>query len=606
MLIDCASRSLRQLPAGRFALQLVWQATRGWTVLWGCLLLCQGLLPAVLAVLLRSLVNRLAHAADWRLIVPIAAGIAGLWIGGQLIASVLNFTRTVQAEKLQDLVYRRIHEQALKLDLAFFDRKESYDLLFRARNDAATQPLQLLESLGSLLQNGSGFLLMAGILWGYAFWLPLLICGCGVPGLLLLAQRILKEHAWNLKHTVQERRVRYLDWLLTDQTTAAELRVYGLGSYLRSNFETFRMSLREGKIDLAREGAVAELSAGALAWLGCLVGLGWMLHLTVHRLVGLGDLLFGFQAFQQSQIQLRALLDGAGKIFRSLLFIENLNEFFEQKTELPASPIARPGLPLHSGIRFEQVSFAYPGSSRNALEQFDLEIPAGKVVALVGENGAGKSTLVKLLCRFYNPDRGRILFDGEDLRNLDPEALRRRIGILFQDPVRYQATVRENIGFGEVVRLDDEARLWRAVCEAGADPLIARFPGGVTAQLGKWFGGTELSGGEWQRIALARAFFRDAPLVILDEPTSAMDSWAELDWIERFRCLTMGKTALMITHRFTTAMHADIIHVLERGRIVESGTHAGLIASHGRYAYSWKAQTREHRSDSRGHEHAYR
>jgi ATP-binding cassette subfamily B protein len=197
------------------------------------------------------------------------------------------------------------------------------------------------------------------------------------------------------------------------------------------------------------------------------------------------------------------------------------------------------------------------------------------------------------LCRFYDPDEGRILLDGADLRNFDPSTLRREMSILFQDPVRYQASLRENIGFGEVGELADEARIHAAAHKAGVSPLIARLPDGMDMQLGRWFGGTELSGGEWQRVALARAFFRNGSLVILDEPTSAMDSWAELDWLQRFHQLTAGKTGLMITHRFTTAMHADIIHVLDLGRIIESGTHAELLKFDGSYAHSWRAQTQE-------------
>jgi ATP-binding cassette subfamily B protein len=465
--------------------------------------------------------------------------------------------------------------------------------LHRARVDAISQPLALLESLGSLVQNGLGFLVLAGILWTYAGWLPLLLVCTAIPGLLLVARHILKEHHWQLEHTSQERRARYLDWLITEQSTAAELRLFDLGTYHRKAFESLRESLREGRLRLVRQGAVTELGAGVLAWGGSLVGLGWMLHQTLAGKVGLGDLLLCFTAFQQCQMLLRSLLEGAGKIYRSLLFVENLDEYLGLEPAILPGPSKEQGLPVKDSIRFEGVSFTYPGAFHRALNGFDLEIPKGKVVALVGHNGAGKSTLIKLLCRFYDPDEGRILLDGVDLRALDHIALRRRIAVLFQDPVHYHATVRENIAFGDLEGLSDPARAWEAARDAGALEPIERLPGGFEALLGKWFGGAELSGGEWQRIALARAFFRQASLVILDEPTSSMDSWAEQDWLGRFRTLTAGRTALMITHRFTTAMYADIIHVLDKGRVIESGTHAELVALGGAYATSWASQMRE-------------
>lgn len=587
------SQFIRQLPAGRSALTLVWSAAGWWTVVWGALLVAQGLIPAGLALLLRVLVNALVSPHGWAPVAPPALGIAALWIVGQLLSSSLSWVRAVQAELVQDEIHRLIHGQALRLDLAFYDRPESYDQLYRAQVESISQPLALLESLGSLVQNSLGFLVLAGILWTYARWLPLLLIFTALPGLLLVARHILKEHHWHQEHTNEERRARYLDWLITEQASAAELRLFGLGPYHRKWFESLRESLRQGKLQLVREGAVAELGAGILAWAGSLVGLGWMLHRTLAGAVKLGDLLLCFQAFQQCQVLLRSLLEGAGKIYKSLLFVENLDEFLKVQPVILSGSPGVAGLPVQHSIRFENVGFTYPGGFHRALDGFDLEIPKGKVVALVGHNGAGKSTLIKLICRFYDPNEGRVLIDGVDLRALDQEALRRQIAVLFQDPVHYHASVRENIGFGDIEAVHDRVRVWQAAQDSGAFEPINRLEGRLDALLGKWFGGAELSGGEWQRIALARAFFRQASLVVLDEPTSAMDSWAEQDWLSRFRALTEGRTALMITHRFTTAMHADIIHVLDRGRIVESGSHAQLVALGGPYANSWTAQMQE-------------
>lgn len=593
MLTQQVAQFVRQLPAGRRALVLVWKAAGWWTVAWCVLLVLQGLIPAGQALLLRTLVNRLVASGGWAAITAPASGIAALWAVGQFLSSALSWIRASQAEQVQDEVHRLIHVQALRMDLSFYDHPESYDQLYRAQIDAISQPLALLESLGSLVQNGLGFLVLAAILWSYAGWLPALLVLTAVPGLLLVARHILKEHRWNLEHTVEERRSRYLDWLITDQTAAAELRLFDLGTYHRKAFESLREGLKKGKLNLVRQGAETELGAGLLAWAGSLVGLGWMLHQTIAGRVKLGDLLLCFQAFQQCQILLRSLLEGAGKIYRSLLFVQNLDEFLSLEPQILPGQVGNCGLPVNNSIRFEDVSFTYPGGSHRALAGFDLEIPQGKIVALVGHNGAGKSTLIKLICRFYDPDEGRILVDGVDLRTLDREALRRQITVLFQEPVHYHATVRENIAFGDINRLSDQARIREAAQSAGAMLPIEQLERGFDEILGKWFGGAELSGGEWQRIALARAFFRQASLIILDEPTSAMDSWAEQDWLSRFRTLTASKTALMITHRFTTAMHADIIHVLDKGRVVESGTHEQLVARGGAYAGSWAAQMRE-------------
>lgn len=582
-------------------LRLVWQAARGWTIAWGFLLFLQGVIPAGQIYLTRVTVNHLSGAlagqtpadAVARAWPPIAL-IALLWLAGQIAASLVTWVRTAQAELVQDRIHSLIHSQALALDVAFYDNPESYDLLHRARVDAITQPIALLESMGALLQNGITLVVLAAMLAGYAWWLPLILVGSALPGLWTVGRYVLREHRWRLANTVNERRSRYYDWMLTERGSAAEMRLFDLGGHHRALFRDLRAELRKGRLALARDGMGAELAAGGVAWLGGLAGMGWMLVLTARGAARLGDLVLCYQAFLQGQKLLRSLLESGGRIYRSTLFLENLFQFLEltPRTMQPSAPQPVPAS-LRQGISFERVSFRYPGSEQDALSDFSLELAAGRVTAIVGHNGAGKSTLIKLLCRFYDPREGVIRLDGVDLRELDIEALRRRITVLFQEPVHYHTTAAENIAMGDLSVPPGDDRIRSAAAAAGAAGPIQRLPHGYGTVLGKWFGGAELSVGEWQRVALARAFLREASIIALDEPTSAMDSWAESDWLHRFRELTDGRTGLMITHRFTTAMHADMIHVMVDGRVTESGTHDQLVAAGGHYAESWLTQMRE-------------
>ncbi|HET7288143.1 MAG TPA: ABC transporter ATP-binding protein, partial [Pyrinomonadaceae bacterium] len=301
--------------------------------------------------------------------------------------------------------------------------------------------------------------------------------------------------------------------------------------------------------------------------------------------VTLGELALIYAAFNQGQGLMRTLLENAGQLYGNSLFLGNLFEF------LALQPVIADGRhrkeQVKVGIEFKGVSFSYPDASGRALDDFTMTIPKGKIVAIVGPNGAGKSTLLKLLCRFYDPDDGAIEIDGLNLKDIALDDLRRMITVLFQQPFHYNATVQENVLYGDPTSTELNA----AIRAAGAEELVARLPQKEQTLLGRWFaGGTELSVGEWQRIALARAFLRSAPIIILDEPTSALDPWAEADWLERFRQLAAGRTSIIITHRFTTAMHADVIHVMDRGRIIESGSHQRLLEQSGLYAESWSRQ----------------
>jgi ATP-binding cassette, subfamily B, bacterial len=434
---------------------------------------------------------------------------------------------------------------------------------------------------------------MVGVLLPLGPWLALALLASTLPAMQVVVRYALREHRWWLEHTEERRRTWYLDWLLTGPEPAAELRLFRLGNRFRADYRSRRDHLREERLALTRDRSVAETRATTIA---LIIGGGaalWMIRQAVLGVFSLGDLALAYQAFQLGQGLMRTLVGNVGQIYSNSLFLGSLFEFLSLSPGVidPPSPVAAPAT-LARGMRFERVTFAYPGSERAALRDFDLELPVGRITAVVGANGAGKSTLVKLACRFYDPGEGRITIDGADLRRFAVDDLRSRISVVFQQPMHYSDTVAENVGFGDVEAASERSRVDAALEAAAASELVARLPHGCDTLLGTWFaGGKELSVGEWQRIALARAFIRPAPILLLDEPTSAMDSWAEAEWIARLRSMTAGRTVLIITHRFTTAMRADFIHVMEEGTIVEQGSHNELVRRGGRYAESWRKQT---------------
>lgn len=592
-------RDLRRRAAFALrGLRLVWAAAPGWALAWGLLLLLQGLVPVALVYCSRLAVDGLEAAADvaglradLALVGPPVLAMAGLWLLFHGLTSLVVWVRTVQAERVQDHLQGLIHGQALAMDVAFFESPAAHDLLHRVRGEARHQPLALLESTGALVQHGITLAALAVLLAGYAPWLPVLLLGCALPGVWALGRMALAEHRWRVAHTLDQRREDYLDWLLTDRSAAQEVRLFDLGGQHRAAFAQVRAVLREGRLALARSGVRAGLLSGLAVWAGGAAGMAWMILRDLKGQARLGDVVLCYQAFLQGERLLHQLLESTGRTYRATLFMEHLFEFLDLRPAMGALPGARAAsFPLRQGIRLEDVTFHYPGTDRLALDRFTLDLPAGQLTAIVGPNGAGKSTLIKLLCRFYDPERGRILLDGVDVRDLDRERLRRDITVLFQEPMRFHATAGENLRLGDLAVPPDSPRILAAARASGADGPISRLPQGYRTLLGKGFGGEELSVGEWQRLALGRAFLRDAGIILLDEPTSAMDAWAESDWLGRLRRHAEGRLAVLITHRFTTAMHADRICVLAEGRVVECGDHAALLASGGLYAASWRAQ----------------
>ena len=588
---------VRHIPA---ALGLVWGAAPFLTSVTVAILAIQGLLPVAIVYLTRSLVNSLTvlvnHSAEGISLAPTITGasLMGLVVLlAEVLSSVAGYVRTALAERMKCHMNDLVQTKAISVDLSFYESSAYYDQLHRAR-EAIERPLALLEGLGGLVQNAITLIAMSGILFTFAWWMPLVLVVGTMPALWVALNSTWQLHKWRLRNTSNQRRLSYLNDLLSFDGAAAELRLFALGPHFSKQYKTLWKRLYNEQLQLSRRQMAAQIAAGFIGLLILSTALIWVGWQTVQGMYNLGELAMFYQALNQGQRLMHSLLADAGDIYRNLLFLEDLLVFLYLKPQItdPAEP-ARMEPTLNQGIDITDVTFAYPGGGSAALKDFSLNIPAGQIAAIVGENGAGKSTLLKLLCRFYDPQQGRIAWDGADLRRLPLADLRRRITVLFQQPVPYHETAAGNVRLGDLASQPSQARIEAAVRAGGAQEIINKLPEGYETVLGKFFGYTELSVGEWQRLALARAFLRQADLVILDEPTSAMDSWAEATWMTRFRGLVNGRTALIITHRFTTAMQADVIHVIHEGRVVESGAHSELVALGGRYAASWQTQMHE-------------
>ena len=513
------------------------------------------------------------------------------------VTALLNTLRNITQQLLQNSVSMRIQlmvmEKAASLDLAFYEDPASYDLLRRAQNDSINRPVLMIATAFGLLQTILTLVTMIAFLFGVSWILAIIVLVSPVPA--FIADTRYGWRGYNVARWGSRllRRMNYLVNLVTIDSFAKEVKLFGLGQYF---IERYRL-IANAFYDTQRSQVVRRYITGfALGNISTIVTSITYLYIALQAIAGrlsLGHLTAYTQAAVQVQNSIQSLLGGFSGMYEHNLYLNNLIELMQKQASLPVSaqPKAVPE-PLRGEIRFENVTFVYPGAETAALNDVSFTIKPGETLAVVGRNGAGKTTLFKLICRLYDPTAGRILIDGVDLREFEPDDLRRQIGAMFQDYVDYQATASENIGLGNVPEIANREAVISASKQAGSDELISKLPAGYDTALGKWFdAGVNLSGGEWQKVALARAFMRDeARILLLDEPTSALDAQAEYDLFERLRSLTRGRTAVYISHRFSTVRRADRIIFLEHGRLVEEGTHDELMRLNGRYARLFRMQ----------------
>ena len=586
------------------ALRLVWQSSPGWTIARIVLVVVQGIIPLILIYTSKLIIDTVTEGlalADkteaFRQLIPffIIAIVATLI--NSLGNSLTELVSTAHSQKVTDFMQGIIHSKSLEADLEYYENAQYYNALQRAQQEAPYRPPQILNRLAQVGQNAISLVAMIGLLLSLHWGIIGVLLVAAIPTVLVRMKYSRVMYHWQRKRTEMERQSMYLGWMITNDQYAKEIRLFNIGSLFSQWYLKLRQKLYQERVAIVTKRSLAYFLAQAVSGILVFAVFVFITYQTIQGVLKLGDLVLYYQALQRGQNNLKLFLTNISGLYEDNLFLANLYEFLDLKPNLVdvEHPKNFP-LPLQKKIAFENVSFQYSNSNRQALQNINLTIKPGETIALVGENGSGKTTLIKLLCRLYDPTSGKITVDGIDLRLLKIDDLRRQISVIFQDYAKYHFTAEENIRLGNIEIPEKDSKIIAAARRSGADEVINGLPKKYNTILGKLFEqGEELSIGQWQKVALARAFLRESQVIVLDEPTSAMDPKAEYEVFKKFRELIKEQAAILITHRLSTVRMADRIYVMDRGSIVESGTHEELIGLKGAYAHLFETQAKNYR-----------
>jgi len=585
--------ALRNVPP---VLKIVWRSSPTVVALGLVSRVLISLLPLALLAITKLIVDYVVHAVSSRQMVPqrfwwLVAVEFGLAVLVSVLGRVIDYLDALLADKYSQHVSVQVMAHAAELDLVAYENPVFYDRLERARVQA-TDRLAMIQAMGQLVQQIVTTLSLSAYIISFSPWLLLLLIGGLVPAFLGESHFAFLGYAKNFRQTPVRRQLDYLRLLGGSKEAAKELKLFGLKNFLTGRFARLYDGIYQENVALFRRKLIAGMFLSALGTTGYYAAYVFIIWRTLAGFLSIGAMTALTGAILQVSGSIQQLFSTLSGVADQALFLTDLLAFFEMQPTIRSKPDARPApRPMRLGFEFREVSFCYPGTSRMVLKGLNFRLRPGERVAMVGENGQGKTTVVKLITRLYDPSEGQILLDGVDLREYDLENLYREIGVIFQDFMRYEMTAAENIAVGRIEELANRELLRRAAFKSLAYEVVNRLPLRYEQMLGRRFEtGVDLSGGEWQKLALARAYLRDAQLLILDEPTAALDAHSEFDVFRRFAELTAGKTALFISHRFSTVRMADRIVVIDDGRITEDGSHEELAHMGGRYAEMFEMQ----------------